>query len=63
MGWIRGLSLCKNAAKTLEKSQFCWPRIGPARVRLTHAQLLALVDGLYWKRVRPAAVKRPRSGG
>lgn len=50
-------------AKTLEKSQVCWPRIGPARLRLNHAQLLALVDGLDWKRVRPVGVKRPQSLG
>lgn len=49
--------------KTLEKSQFCWPRIGRARLRLNHAQLLALVDGLDWKRVRPVGVKRPQSLG
>ncbi|BCG73351.1 transposase [Mesorhizobium sp. 113-1-2] len=60
--WWDGSGVCLYA-KTLEKSQFCWPRIGPARVRLNHAQLLALVDGLDWKRVRPVAVKRPRSVG
>lgn len=50
-------------AKRLEKSKFCWPRIGPHRVQLNHAQLLALVDGLDWQRVRPVAVKRPQSVG
>jgi transposase len=49
--------------KTLEEAQFCWPRIGPATVRLNHTQLLALVDGLDWKKVRPVAVKRPQSMG
>jgi transposase len=49
--------------KTLEEAQFCWPRIGPATVRLNHAQLLALVDGLDWKKVRPVVVKRPQSMG
>jgi transposase len=50
-------------AKTLEETKFCWPKIAPARVRLNHAQLLALVDGLDWKKVRPVAVKRPQSVG
>src|SRR4029078_10348010 len=50
-------------AKTLEDAQFCWPRIGPATLQLNHAQLLALVDGLDWKKVRPGAVKRPQSTG
>lgn len=47
----------------LEKNQFVWPKIGPARVQLNHAQLLALVDGMDWKRVRSAAVKRPEFVG
>jgi hypothetical protein len=28
-----------------------------------HAQLLALVDGLDWTKVRPVVVKRPQSVG
>ena len=27
----------------------CWPRIAATKVRLNHAQLLALVDGMDWK--------------
>ena len=49
--------------KTLEETQFCWPKIAPTRVRLNHAQLLALIDGLDWTKVRPVAVKRPESVG
>jgi transposase len=60
--WWDGSGVCLFA-KTLEKAQFCWPRIAPARVRLNQAQLLALVDGLDWKKVRPANVKRPQSIG
>jgi hypothetical protein len=56
-----GSSLCLFA-KRLEKAQFCWPRIGHARVQLNAAQLLALVDGLDWKKVRPVEVKRKRVG-
>ncbi|WP_420351394.1 IS66 family insertion sequence element accessory protein TnpB [Paenirhodobacter sp.] len=50
-------------AKRLEKSSFCWPRIGHVRVQLNHAQLMALLDGLDWKRVRPVAVKAPVFAG
>ncbi|RWR04033.1 IS66 family insertion sequence element accessory protein TnpB, partial [Paenirhodobacter populi] len=50
-------------AKRLEKSSFCWPRIGPARAHLSHAQLLALLDGLDWKRIRPMEVKATEFAG
>ena len=60
--WWDGTGLCLYA-KRLEKAQFCWPRIGHSRVQLNQAQLLALVDGLDWKKVRPVLVKRPQSTG
>lgn len=60
--WWDGSGVCLYA-KRLEKAQFCWPRIGHSRVQLNQAQLLALVDGLDWKRVRPVLVKRPQSAG
>jgi transposase len=49
--------------KRLEKAKFCWPRIGHTRVQLNTAQLLALVDGMDWKKVHRASVPRPRSAG
>ena len=60
--WWDGSGVC-IFAKRLEKSAFCWPRIGPVRVQLSQAQLMALVDGLDWKRVRPLAVKAPVFAG
>ncbi|WP_456791436.1 hypothetical protein [Bradyrhizobium sp. USDA 4506] len=45
------------------KARFCWPRIGHHRVQLNAAQLMALVDGMDWKRVRAAAVKPPEIVG
>ena len=60
--WWDGSGLCLYA-KRLEKAQFCWPRIGHSRVQLNQAQLLALVDGLDWKKVRPVDAKRPQSMG
>ncbi|PIL21169.1 hypothetical protein P775_06365 [Puniceibacterium antarcticum] len=60
-GWD-GSGVCLYA-KRLEKSGFCWPRIGHARVQLNTVQLMALVDGLDWKRVRPVTVRRPETVG
>jgi transposase len=50
-------------AKRLEKAQLCWPRIGHSRVQLNNAQLLALVDGIDWKRVRSTPIKPPEIVG
>lgn len=60
--WWDGSGVCLYA-KRLEKTKFCWPRIGHVRVQLNAAQLLALVDGLDWKKVRPLEVKRPQTVG
>lgn len=38
-------------AKRLEEGRFCWPTIENGVVRLTAAQLAALLEGLDWKRV------------
>ncbi|TAV14468.1 IS66 family insertion sequence element accessory protein TnpB [Rhizobium ruizarguesonis] len=58
---VEAAFLCEY--KRLEKAQFCWPRIGHNRVQLNHAQLMALVDGMDWKRVRSVAVKPPEIVG
>ncbi|MFT5130345.1 MAG: transposase [Rhodothermales bacterium] len=60
--WWDGSGVCLYA-KRLEKAGFCWPRIGHVRVQLNTVQLLALVDGLDWKRVRPVTVRRPETVG
>jgi transposase len=60
--WWDGSGLCLYA-KRLEKTTFCWPRIGHCRVQLNHAQLLALVDGMDWTKVRPVHVKQQQSVG
>ncbi|MDX1017393.1 IS66 family insertion sequence element accessory protein TnpB [Sinorhizobium medicae] len=60
--WWDGSGVCLYS-KRLEKAQFCWPRIGHTRVQLNHAQLMALVDGMDWKRVRSVAVKPPEIVG
>lgn len=38
-------------AKRLEDGRFSWPRLEDGVVRLTAAQLSALLEGLDWKRV------------
>jgi transposase len=42
------------AAKRLEDGKFCWPKIEDGVVRLSAAQLSALLEGLDWKRVHEA---------
>ena len=44
------------AVKRLEAGQFCWPKIEDGVVRLSAAQLAALVEGLDWRRVHAARV-------
>ncbi len=47
--------------KRLEGSHFRWPRIEDGVMRLSAAQLSALVEGLDWVRVAPREVERPRA--
>ena len=51
-------------AKRLENGRFCWPTITDGVVRLTAAQLAALLEGLDWKRVhQPHQVSVPAVAG
>jgi transposase len=45
--------------KRLEQGAFRWPPITEGVMRLTSAQLAALVDGLDWSRLHPREVTRP----
>ena len=45
-------------AKRLEEGQFRWPKVQDGAMRLTAAELSALLEGLDWKRVHA-----PRPGG
>ncbi|WP_352761767.1 IS66 family insertion sequence element accessory protein TnpB [Mesorhizobium sp. M0510] len=60
--WWDGSGVCLYS-KTLEDHSFCWSAISAARMRLDHAQLMALLAGLDWKKIRPARVRRPLSTG
>lgn len=58
--WWDGTGLCLMA-KTLEQGAFRWPAIQDGVMRLTAAQLGALLEGLDWRRVhggRRAVVPR-----
>jgi transposase len=46
-------------AKRLEGSKFRWPRIEDGVMRLSPAQLSALLEGLDWSRVHARRVARP----
>lgn len=48
--WWDGTGLCLMA-KRLEQGAFRWPRIQEGVMRLTAAQLGALLEGLDWRRV------------
>ena len=56
-GWD-GSGVCLYS-KTLEDQGFCWPGISAARIRLDHSQLMALLAGMDWKKIRPMKVRRP----
>ena len=45
-------------AKRLEESEFRWPRMEDGVMRLSSAQFSALLEGLDWRRVRPAKETR-----
>ena len=46
-------------AKRLEASRFLWPAIEDGVMRLSPAQLSALLEGLDWSRVHMRRVARP----
>ena len=56
--WWDGTGLCL-LAKRLEDGKFRWPKIEDGVMRLTAAQLQALLEGLDWRRVQ--TVRRTRA--
>jgi transposase len=55
-----GTGLCLFA-KRLEGSKFHWPRIEDGVMRLSAAQLAALIEGLDWTRVHARRVSVPEA--
>ena len=58
--WFDGQGLCLFA-KRLEQGTFRWPKIEDGTMRLTPAQLAALIEGLDWTRVREVEVRVPQA--
>ena len=57
--WWDGTGVCL-LSKRLEGGPFRWPRIEDGVIRLSAAQLSALLEGLDWSRVHARDVVRPR---
>jgi transposase len=55
-----GTGLCLFS-KRLEDGKFRWPRVADGVMRLSAAQLSALVEGLDWSRVHALRVARPQA--
>ena len=55
--YFDGTGVCL-LAKRLEDGKFCWPAITDGVVRLSAAQLQALLEGLDWWRVHDARETR-----
>jgi transposase len=53
-----GTGLCLFA-KRLEEGTFRWPRVENGTMRLTPAQLSALLEGLDWTQVRALETAKP----
>lgn len=60
--WWDGTGVCLFA-KRLDEQGFHWPRIENSVIRLTTAQLLALIDGMDWSRVKAIEPRHPMSVG
>lgn len=48
-------------AKRLEQGRFAWPGIADGAMRLSGAQLGALLEGLDWRRVQAHRVPAPKA--
>ncbi|ORE95940.1 transposase number 2 for disrupted insertion sequence NGRIS-6a [Stappia sp. 22II-S9-Z10] len=60
--WWDGTGLCLFA-KCLDQRGFHWPRIENGVIRLSAAQLMALVEGMDWTQVKAAREGRPVTVG
>lgn len=55
-----GTGICL-VTKRLEGAKFCWPAIADGVMRLSPAQLSALLEGLQWSRVHMRRVRAPQA--
>jgi transposase len=49
--------------KRLEGSKFVWPQVRDGVMRMSPAQLAALIEGLDWRLVRPERPRQPLAAG
>ena len=56
--WWDGSGLCLFA-KRLEDGRFYWPPIEDGTIKLSGAQLSALIEGMQWTRVRAVEARTP----
>jgi transposase len=49
--------------KALDEGAFKWPPVSDGVMKLSSAQLAALLDGLDWTRVHPPRRRRPTAAG
>jgi transposase len=60
--WWDGSVVCLRV-KRLDEDRFRWPRLSDGVLKLSWAQLTALVDGMDWTRVHAVRRRRPQSLG
>ena len=60
--WWDGTGVCLFA-KRLDEHGFHWPRIENSVIHLSTAQLMALIDGMDWTRVKAVEARHPMSVG
>lgn len=60
--WWDGTGVCLFA-KRLDEQGFHWPRIESSVIHLSAAQLLALIEGMDWRRVKAVEARHPLSVG
>ena len=60
--WWDGGGVCLFA-KRLDEHGFHWPRLENSVIRLSIAQLMALVEGMDWTRVKAVEARQPMSAG
>ena len=58
--WWDGSGLCLFA-KRLENGGFYWPPIEDGTIKLSGAQLSALIEGMQWTRVRAVEARPPQA--
>ena len=60
--WHDGQGLCLFS-KRLDQDKFQWPRVENGVIRLAAPQLMALIEGMDWTRVRAERRRQPISPG